>query len=268
MEPKWDAKSEKMAPQGQQKGTKGCQKGANWSQKGAHGSPKGASWSRKGVKSEPRNLQRHFLGSRVEKVTKRLWWGGGGARINFWAPFWAKTGCVFECAPARRQGRWGVGGRKPPPFVSRCSSTPDQRVGGSFTLRACPPTCLYAPNVYAHSYARSVPCKRLVSVPPWVGPHPKNPTPRDPPTPLTPQGPPTTHPPHPTSPHPTPPPASPSGRLFQVDGYSKWMVIRVHVSSKGSKFDLNKQGRAQTLSMQKTLTALADRCTFCPVTTR
>ena len=82
------------------------------------------------------------------------------------------------------------------------------------TLRACPPTCLYAPNVYAHSYARSVPCKRLVSVPPWVGPHPQRtpppgtppPPPRDPPTP--PQ-----------------PPLSPSGRLFRVDGYSKWMAF-------------------------------------------
>ena len=54
--------------------------------------------------------------------------------------------------------------------------------------------------------------------PPPQEPHP----PRDPPTP---QGPPSTHPPHPTSPHPTPPPASPRGRLSQVDGYSKWMVI-------------------------------------------
>ena len=85
-----------------------------------------------------------------------------------------------------------------------------------FTLRACPPTCLYAPNVYAHSYARSVPCKRLVSVPPWVGPHPQ----RTPP-PGTPPPPPKDPPPHPT---PTTP-ISPSGRLFRVDGYSKWMVF-------------------------------------------
>ena len=28
-----DAKSEKMAPQGERKGARGCQKGANWSQK-------------------------------------------------------------------------------------------------------------------------------------------------------------------------------------------------------------------------------------------
>ena len=90
-----------------------------------------------------------------------------------------------------------------------------------YFICACPPTRLHAPNVYAPSYARSVPCKRLVSVPPWVGPHPQNPTPRDPPPP-TPPG----TPPPPTPPHPTPPPpASPSGRLFQVDGYSKWMVI-------------------------------------------
>ena len=42
----------------------------------------------------------------------------------------AQTGRGFECAPARRPGRRGVGGRRHPPFVSKCSSTPDQRVGG------------------------------------------------------------------------------------------------------------------------------------------
>ena len=55
-----------------------------------------------------------------------------------------------------------------------------------------------------------------------------DPTPRTPP-PGTPHPPPRDPPPptHPTPHHPTPPPspASPSGRLFQVDGYSKWMVI-------------------------------------------
>jgi hypothetical protein len=74
--------------------------------------------------------------------------------------------------------------------------------------------------------------------------------------------------PPPGTPHPTPTP------LVRVEGYSKWMVIpsgwlfRVHGYPKRSKFDSNKQGRAQTQSMQKTLTALVDHCTFCPVTTR
>ena len=84
-----------------------------------------------------------------------------------------------------------------------------------------------------------------------------DPTPRTPPPgtpPLTPQGPPP--PTHPTPHHPTPPPASPSGRLFQVDGYSKWMVIPSAWLSQGVKIRLNKQGRAQTQSMQKALTAL------------
>ena len=88
----------------------------------------------------------------------------------------------------------------------------------SFTLRACPPTRLYAPNVYAPSYARSVPCKRLVSVPPWVGPHPQR-TQGSPP-----QGPPPPPPPR-DPPTPPQPPVSPSGRLFRVDGYSKWMAF-------------------------------------------
>ena len=96
-----------------------------------------------------------------------------------------------------------------------------------------------------------------------------DPTPRTPPPgtpPLTPQGPPH-HPP--TPPHITPP----HPPLVRVEGYSKWMVIpsgwlfRVHGYPKGSKFDSNKQGRAQTQSMQKALTALVDHCTFCPVTT-
>ena len=73
-----------------------------------------------------------------------------------------------------------------------------------------------------------------------------DPTPRIPPTPQgpppphsPPQGPPTTTPPHPTSPHPTPPPVSPSGRLFQVYGYSKWMVIpRAWLCPKGVKIRL------------------------------
>ena len=51
------------------------------------------------------------------------------------------------------------------------------------------------------------------------------PTPRTPPRGTPPPTPPGTPTPttHPTPPHPTP--ASPSGRLLQVDGYSEWMVI-------------------------------------------
>ena len=173
---------------------------------------------------------------------------------------------VWGGAPARRpeRRRGGGGGNLLP---STGSSTPDQRVGGLFTLRACPPTRLHAPNVYAPSYSRSVPCKRLVSVPPWVGPHPQNPTPREPHPP--PKGP-------PPPPHPTPTPPHPP--LVRVEGYSKWMVIpsgwlfRVHGYSVGSyfnsKFESNKQGRAQAQSMQKALTASVGHCTFCPVTTR
>ena len=63
-------------------------------------------------------------------------------------------------------------------------------------------------------------------------PHPPLPPPtplplpslQGPPHPLPPRHPSRRHP-QPPLPNPTPPPASPSGRLFQVDGYSKWMVI-------------------------------------------
>jgi len=117
------------------------------------------------------------------------------------------------------------------------------RIGRSFTLRACPPTRLHAPSVYAPSYTRSVLCKRLVSVPPWVGPHPQRTPP--PGTPPPPQGPPPPHPNHPS---------------VRVEGYSEWMAIpsgwlfQVHGCSEGSYFN-STQGRAQTQSMQKALTA-------------
>ena len=161
----------------------------------------------------------------------------------------SQTGGSFGSAPARRPGRRGVGGRKPPP-VSKCSSTPDQRVGGSFTLRACPPTRLHAPNVYAPSYTRSVLCKRLVSVPPWVGPHPQ-------------RTPPPGTPPHPPTPTPTPPgtpprdptpttcqsewKAIPSGWQFQVDGFSKCMAV--------PRGPTSTQHKDRLQSMQKALTA-------------
>ena len=67
------------------------------------------------------------------------------------------------------------------------------------------------------------------------GTPPKNPTTRDPPT-HPPRGPPP--PTHPTPHHPTPPTASPSGRLFQVDGYSKWTVIPGAWLSQGVKIRL------------------------------
>jgi hypothetical protein len=97
---------------------------------------------------------------------------------------------------------------------------------------------LYAPRLPADPHVRSecirsfvcslralqAPClgTTLGGTPPQE-PHPQG---HPHPPPRTPQGPPHHH--HPTPPHitpPHPPPASPSGRLFQVDGYSKWVVI-------------------------------------------
>ena len=84
----------------------------------------------------------------------------------------------------------------------------------------------------------------------------------------TPRTPPPGFPPPPRDP--TPHPNHPSVR---VEGYSEWMAIpsgwlfRAHGCSEGSYFN-SAQGRAQTQSMQKALTALVDHCTFCPVTTR
>ena len=151
-------------------------------------------------------------------------------RVEVW-PVRVKRGRGVGSALWRQGAQGGGGeGEEETSSRSRCSSTPDQRVGGLFTLRACPPTRLHAPYVYAPSYARSVHCQRLVSVPPWVGPHPQNPTPRDPPThpprdpppPHPPPPPPTpTHPPPPPPPHPPPPPPP----LVWVEGCSEWMAI-------------------------------------------
>ena len=110
----------------------------------------------------------------------------------------------------------------------------------------------YAPRLPADPLARSVCIRSFVcslrALPaPCLGttlggtpppePHPQGPPyppPRDP-HPPTPSPPPPHPPPHPTTtptpphppptPHPHPPPASLSGRLLRVDGYSKWMVI-------------------------------------------
>ena len=81
---------------------------------------------------------------------------------------------------------------------------------------------------------------------PGWDPTPREPHPRDPPPPPPPPTP-------PTPPHPNHPPV-------RVEGYSEWMAIpsgwlfRVHGYSEGSYFN-STQGRAQTQSMQKALTA-------------
>ena len=128
----------------------------------------------------------------------------------------------------------------------------------------------YAPRLPADPLARSecirsFVCSLRALQAPCLGttlggtPPPENPTPRDPPT----------HPGTPHPPHPTPPTrqsewkAIPSGWLFQVDGFSKCMAI-----PRGPTSTISTQGRAQTQSMQKALTASVGHCTFCPVTTR
>ena len=195
------------------------------------------------------------------------WWGTPGTPGSWEASFWIQSPgwpwAQYIRTLARRRP-WRV--RQPRTYAPRLPADPLAR---SECIRSfvCSLRALQAPCLGT----------TLGGTPP-PEPHPQGP----PGTPPTPPPHPTPHPPHHPMSHPQAewkaPPHPPPIPLVRVEGYSKWMAIpsgwlfRVHGYSEGSyfnsKFESNKQGRAQTQSMQKALTASVGHCTFCPVTTR